>query len=171
MISSIKSQDILILLYLCTTKAMNKQLDIAESLLLSTSEVSNALKRCANANLMNASKNRVNKLALREFLISGIKYVFPVNISTKVRGIATAHSAAPINEHINSGQDQYVWPYYLGTKTGYGIMPLYKTVPKIIENNPELYKLLVIVDTLRIGKVREVEIAIKELDKCFNNEK
>ena len=169
MSASIKSQDILILLYLLTKSNGWIQADVAKVLFISPAEVSNALNRLVVARLVNTEKNRVNKLALREFLISGLKYTFPAEISAKVRGIATAHSASPIKEKIADGEDIYVWSYYLGTRRGYGVKPLYKTVPKIVGDNPALYELLVIADTLRIGKVREVEIAIEELDKRLNN--
>lgn len=136
---------------------------------LSPAEVSNALKRCVIAGFINSDKNRVNRLALREFLISGIKYVFPADISAKVRGIATAHSASPIKELISEGDEIYVWSYYQGTRRGYGVKPLYKSVPKIVGRNPQLYELLVIIDTIRIGRAREVKIAIDELDKRLGN--
>ncbi len=162
---SIKSQDVLILLHLLSLPQGWIQVDIAKALMLSPSEVSNALNRCVVAGLINSDKSRINKLALREFLIGGLKYAFPAEISAKVRGIATAHSASPIKEQISEGEDIYVWSHYLGTRRGYGVKPLYKTVPKIVGSNPALYELLVIVDTIRIGRVREVEIAIAELDK------
>ena len=165
----IKFQDILIFLYLLKQPEGWVQSEVTKTLLISPSEVSNALNRCVVAGLINADKNRVNKLALREFLIGGLKYAFPAEVSTKVRGIATAHSASPIKERIAEGDDIYVWSHYLGTRRGYSVKPLYKTVPKLVGNNPALYELLVIADTLRIGKVREVEIAIEELDKRLNN--
>lgn len=166
---SIKSQDVLILLYLLTQSEGWTQAEVAKQLLISPAEVSNALNRCVVSGLLNAEKNRVNKLSLREFLIGGLKYTFPAEVSAKVRGIATAHSASPIKDRISEGEDIYVWSYYLGTRRGFGVTPLYKTVPKIVGENLALYDLLVIVDTLRIGKVREVEIAIEELDKRLNN--
>lgn len=166
---SIKSQDVLILLYLLTKSEAWTQAEVAKALLLSPSEVSNGMSRCVNAGFINSEKSRINRLALREFLISGLKYVFSAEISSKVRGIATAHSASPIKESIAEGEDIYVWSYYLGTRRGYGVKPLYKSVPKIVGDKPALYELLVIVDTLRVGKVREIEIAIAELDKRLNN--
>ncbi|MPM77420.1 hypothetical protein SDC9_124423 [bioreactor metagenome] len=102
---------------------------------------------------------------MRDFLIYGLKYVFPPQVGTSVRGILTAHSASPIKEHITSGNDNYVWPYYKGTKRGFSVAPLYENIPKFIDNDTQLYEYLVIVDTLRVGKAREIEIAIKELDK------
>ena len=82
--------------------------------------------------------------------------------------IATAHSAPPVKEHIAEGNEHYVWAYYKGTKRGNTIVPLYAKIPKIVENQPELYEFLTIIDTLRIGKKREMEIAINELDKRLN---
>lgn len=169
MSASIKPQDILILLYLLTQSENWTQAEVAKQLQISSAEVSNAMNRCVASGLLNAEKKRVNKLALREFLIGGLKYAFPAEVSAKVRGIATAHSASPIKERIAEGEDIYVWSYYLGTRRGFGISPLYKTVPKIVGAHPALYELLVIADTLRIGKAREVEIAIEELDKRLSN--
>jgi DNA-binding Lrp family transcriptional regulator len=147
------------------------QLQLAEGLKISPAEISNALDRCIEAGFINPSKDRVNKLALREFLIHGLKYTFPPKIGAKARGIATAHSASPIKEHIHEGEDNFVWPYYKGTKRGLQIEPLYKTVPEVASGNPAMYELLVIVDTLRVGRVREVEVAIVELDKRLNDGK
>ena len=109
MSASIKFQDILILLYLLTQPEGWVQSEVTKTLLISPSEVSNALNRCVVAGLINADKNRVNTLALREFLIGGLKYAFPAAVSTKVRGISTAPSASAIQERIAEGVDIVVW--------------------------------------------------------------
>jgi len=141
--------------------------DIANELQISESEVSYAMERNKLAGLVSPDKTKVNKLALREFLIYGIKYVFPPQLGHSARGIATAHSAPPVKEYITEGE-HYVWAYYKGTKRGNTIVPLYPKIPKIAENHPDLYELLAIIDTLRVGKKREVDIAINELDKRLN---
>lgn len=41
-------------------------------------------------------------------------------------------------------------------------------VPQAIQDDNELYQLLVIVDTLRMGRAREKEIAVAELNKRIN---
>jgi hypothetical protein len=142
--------------------------EMSEVLLLSMGEISKAMKRNVTAGLISADKMYVNKLALREFLVYGLKYVFPPQLGAPTRGIATAHSAPPVNLHIAENGEHYVWKYYKGTKRGNSIVPLYDKIPKIVENQPKLYELLVITDTLRIGKKREIEIAIEELDKHLN---
>jgi hypothetical protein len=143
--------------------------EVATSLQLSNTEVSFAMERNKLAGLVSPDKTKVNKLALREFLIYGIKYVFPPQLGHSTRGIATAHSAPPVKMYINEGAEHYVWAYYKGTKRGNTIVPLYAKIPKVVENQPDLYELLTIIDTMRAGKKREVEIAINELDKRLNS--
>ena len=164
--NGMRPQDIVVLLkILIYDKNHWTLVEMSNALQISLSEVSNALERNRIAGLVNQSKRKVNILALRDFLIYGLKYVFPPQVGTSVRGILTAHSASPIKEHITVGNDNYVWSYYKGTKRGFSITPLYDNIPKFIETDPLLYEYLVIIDTLRVGKTREREIAIKELDK------
>lgn len=161
-----KSQDILVILKVLSLKEEQwTQAVVADSLLISPAEVSSVFERLIESGFINQTKDRVNKQALREFLIHGLKYVFPAKLGPKVRGIATAHSAPPIRDLITEGEDIFVWKTASGNRRGLSVEPLYKTVPKIVSANKALYELLVIVDTLRIGRVREIEVAISELDK------
>jgi len=65
--------------------------------------------------------------------------------------------------------DVYVWPYAKGNVRGQAIEPLYKTIPAIIQDDNLFYELLVIIDTLRVGRIREIKIAIEELEKRLIN--
>lgn len=166
--NGMRPQDVVILLKKTTKngkKLLNK--DIASALKISASEVSEALERCRIAKLIDRNKQKVNIIALEEFLVHGLKYVFPVQPESVVRGMPTAFSATPIKEQISQGKEKYVWAYKNGTERGQRIEPLYKSVPEIINSDTELYELLVIVDALRIGKTREIEIAKAELKKYF----
>jgi hypothetical protein len=139
--------------------------EIALSLQISTAEITMAMERNRVAGLVNQMKNSVNKLALREFLIYGLKYVFPPQVGYSTRGIATAHSAPPVCDRIAKGNETYVWQYYKGTKRGSAIVPLYDKIPRFIEQEPALYEYLALVDVFRVGTGREVAIAVEELDK------
>lgn len=164
--NGMRPQDIVVLLKIVSMHDINwRSIDIANALQISPSEVSEALNRCKIARLIDSHKRSVNVNSLKEFLISGIKYVFPTEPGAMVRGIPTAHSAFPINKHISSNEDVYVWPYAKGNKRGQAIEPLYITLPAIIKEGDLFYELLVIVDTIRIGRVREIKIAIEELEK------
>ena len=167
--NGMRPQDIVILLKKVTLAGRcmtNAQ--IAKELSISASEVSEALERCRIAHLVDNLKQRVNILALKEFLVHGLKYVFPVQPQAKVRGIATAISASPMNEKILSDKDVYVWPDSKGNIRGEAITPLYRTVPEAVRIDPMLHSLLAIADIFRIGRTREVELAKVELDAIFN---
>ena len=164
--NGMKPQDLVVLMKKMTPlgqSMMNK--DVAASLGISASEVSEAMKRCRVAQLMDNTKKNVNVLALKDFLVSGLRYVFPIQPGALVRGIPTAVSAEPISQYVQSANEVFVWPYKKGTVRGQAITPLYGTVPEAIMQDEDLYRLLVIADTLRLGRVRERNIAIQELDK------
>ena len=164
--NGMRPQDILVLLKIISMKNQNwLNLDIANSLKISQSEVSEVLNRCKIARLINGDKRKVHINSFKEFIVYGLKYVFPVEPGPVVRGIPTAHSAPPISEHISSCTDNYVWPYAKGTLRGQAIEPLYKTIPIVAQNDQLFYELLVIIDTLRVGRAREIKIALEELEE------
>ena len=166
---SMKPQDVVILLKKITMQGLTmKNKDIAASLQISASEVSEALERCRRANLTDESKKEVRKLAFMEFLLHGLKYVFPVEVSKVARGVPTAASASPMKEALNDNGETLVWPYKLGTARGLSVVPLYPTVPLAAERDKELYQLLVIVDSLRLGRAREKSIAQEKLEEMFS---
>ncbi len=167
--NGMRPQDVVILLKKITFAGRGMtNAQIAKELSISASEVSEALERCRIAHLVDNLKQRVNILALKEFLIHGLKYVFPVQPQAKVRGIATAISAPPMNEKILSEKDVYVWPDSKGNIRGESIDPLYRTVPEAVRIDPMLHSLLAIADIFRIGRTREVEIAKEELEVILN---
>ena len=160
-----RPQDIVILLKILSEKKDSwRNIDVAKSVMISASEVTEALNRCKIAGLIDSKKRNINANSLKEFLIYGLKYVFPVEPGGLVRGIPTAHSAYPINKQISS-DEIYVWPYAKGDQRGQAIEPLYRTIPRIVEQDNLLYELLVIIDTFRVGRVREIKIAKNELEK------
>jgi len=164
--NGMRPQDIVVLLKIVSLQNKEwRNIDIAGALKLSPSEVSEALNRCKIAKLIDGKKKNVNHNSFKEFLIYGLKYVFPVEPGANVRGIPTAHSASPISETISQGVEIYVWPYAKGIKRGQTIEPLYKTIPEVAIKDKSLYELLAITDTLRVGRVREIKIAIEELEK------
>lgn len=161
----LKPQDILLLLKLVSLNSNTwNQKSVADSIDLSQSEVSEAVRRCKYAGLLDPSGKAVMKLGLTEFLQFGLSYAFPQRPGALVKGIPTAHSAAPLNAEIVSSE-HYVWPSVKGTVRGQAVVPLYPSVVKAIKNDEALYELLALVDAIRVGRAREKEIARKELNK------
>lgn len=168
--NGMRPQDIVVLLKVISMKDDKwRNIDIANAIGVSPSEVSEALNRCKIAKLIDSRKRKVNINSFTEFLIYGLKYVFPTEPGAIVKGIPTAHSASPIKEHIASDTDVYVWANAKGTHRGQAIEPLYKTLPQLVQEDKLFYELLIIVDTIRVGRVREMQIAIDELNKRLKN--
>ena len=164
-IAQMKPQDILLLLRIIVLKKESwTQLPMAEALGMSQSEVSEAVKRCKYAGLLDIKGKKVMRQALMEFLEYGIRYVFPQKPGPLVRGVKTAHSAPPLNSIIVSNE-AYVWPYAKGLDRGQSIYPLYSSVPSAALRDPALYELLTMVDALRVGRSRERALALEELKK------
>lgn len=141
--------------------------DIANSLKISNSEVSESLYRSQYAGLIDGSKRWVSGQALLELLIYGLKYVFPQQPGAVTIGMPTAHSAPVLAEKLVF-QESYVWPDPEGTVRGQAIEPLYKTVPAACREDRRLYNLLALVDALRVGKVREQNLAKDLLEQLFD---
>ena len=139
---------------------------LAESLLISSAEISASLHRSSFSGLIDISSKKVLMQSLFDFIKFGIKYVFPVQPGPLVRGVPTAHSAEPLKSQL-SFQEEMVWEDADGTVRGQSIIPLYTSVPSAVKNNILLYELLALTDSVRIGGARERELAITELEKRF----
>ena len=160
---SMKPQDVVVLLKVIALNNDNwQQIPLAYSLKMSQSEVSQSVARSKYAGLLDDNGKKVMRQALYDFLQYGLAVVFPTKPGAVVRGIPTAHSTAPLNKEISSGED-YVWPFAKGNVRGHGITPLYATVPQAVLDDEQLHALLALADALRVGKAREKNIAVQEL--------
>jgi hypothetical protein len=158
-----RPQDIVILLkiiVLAEKDWLNK--DLAQSLYISGSEIGESLARSEVAGLIDYTKKRVNRQGLFEFLEHGLHYVFPQQPGAMMTGVPTAHAHPFIKQFIDS-EFLYVWPDFNGKSRGLSIEPLYPNQVKAIREDPELYKALALLDVIRVGRVREIDIAITEL--------
>jgi hypothetical protein len=189
----IKSQDVVLLLKLLSNPDHLKwpQARLAMVLCVSVSEINAGLKRLIAAGLLQralpsdvtALPERAHPKASRstsyqpvlsaceEFLISGVKYFYPVKLGAFTAGIETSYAAPILRPHIMLGSDPLpVWPYAEGTTRGLSFKPLYPSVPKSIALFPDakFYDLLCLIDVLRQARVREHAIAITLLKESIN---
>lgn len=163
----LKPQDIVVLMKLHLWREKGwKHTQLAEALGLSQSEISFSLERCRLSELIDTSKKRVMRKSLLEFLLHGVRYVFPTQPGAVVNGVPTAHSASPLKRRILSApDDQYVWPWRDGDIRGQSIQPLYENAPIAALKDSALHELLALVDALRAGRARERTIAQDEIGK------
>jgi len=137
---------------------------------ISKSEVNASIKRSIAVGMAKLDRKtnqpKANVTALLEFIVHGIKYVYPANPSAITRGIPTSF-AAPIlqGKLMTAGEFIYVWPDAMGKEQGQAIEPLYKTVPMAVKKDPHLYSYLALIDAIRLGQSRESSVAAKELVK------
>lgn len=164
--NGMRPQDVAVLLKIVSLGEQPwRYTDLAKSLFISQSEVAEALNRCCLARLVDESKRKVFRASLLEFLTYGVKYVFPAYPGSLVRGIATAHSASPLRESIDSQEDLYVWPYAEGNVRGQAIEPLYPKIILAANQDPRLYELLALLDAVRVGRAREYRLAVEMLNQ------
>lgn len=164
--NGMRPHDVVVLLKIISLQGnwMNK--DLSSSLFISSSEISESLNRSMIARLISPDKKKVFKGALLKFIENGLSFVFPVEPGAIVRGIPTAHSAPILKEYIIS-DDVYVWPTPNGEAKGQGIAPLYPNQVQAVLQDEKLYDMLSLVDSVRVGKVREVEKALDLLKQYF----
>jgi hypothetical protein len=86
-----------------------------------------------------------------------------------VRGIPTAHSHKTMKKQFISEID-YVWPDTKGEIVGLKIEPFYAKQVDAVNGDETFYRLLCLVDVIRVGKAREVRYAVNELRKIILNE-
>ncbi len=128
-----------------------------------------ALERAKHSGLIDASKKKLIKSAMEEFLLHGLKYVFPAEIGMLCRGIPTSHSAQPLaNKIVSDPNDQYVWPHVDGSLRGQAVSPLCEWAPEAARRDPQLHELLALLDALRVGRARERMIAAEEIRARLN---
>jgi hypothetical protein len=163
--SGMRPHDVVILLKIAAKGAQPWLMkELAAELSISASEVSESINRSVQSGLLSKDKKRLMRSSILEFLQYGLSYVFPQQPGALVRGIPTAHSAPPLDKLIQSNE-LYVWPSAKGNARGQAIEPLYSSVVIAIEKDSKLYELLALVDALRVGRVREKQLAMEELKK------
>ncbi len=110
----------------------------------------------SNASVMYTARRE----AVREFVQHGVRYVYACRLLPRVRGIATAWSAPPLCDHINStAATLVVWPDSSGDARGEGIEPLHASALFAARRNPVVYAAFALIDAIRVGQARERRIA------------
>ncbi len=125
-----------------------------------------SVQRAERCHLLHGARlnNRPNYTALEEFLVHGLKFVFPPEHGELTRGVPTSYAASPLRDIIPKGHDPVpVWPYEQGKQRGVAFEPLYRTAPIAALRDPPFYEYLALADALRDGRVRERKAAENEL--------
>jgi hypothetical protein len=165
----LRPQDVVVLLRLALQSGeAPSYASLSKELKLTASEIHAGVERAQISQLVrkdDSGKPVVLIDPLRLFLQHGVRYCFPATRGEMTRGIPTSYAAAPLLTMISQpSEPPPVWPHPKGTVRGMAFYPLYPTVPDAALVNPALYELLVLVDAVRGGSLRERAIAVAELD-------
>jgi hypothetical protein len=111
---------------------------------ISRTQISLALKRCYTVGLAKPERAtgipRANSKALFEFIVYGLRYVFPASAGAITRGIATSLGAPVLQDKLmTAGELLPVWPDARGNTKGVSVEPLYKSVPYAVRQDQWLY--------------------------------
>lgn len=166
-ISRVKPQDVLVMMKLIVSPHMNQK-ELASSLNISAAEVSHGFRRLKHSNLLSMD-NAVIKEASIEFLVHALKYIYPPEFGTVSVGVPTGYAKPGFNYVRFSKEDLYVWPHPEGKIKGLALKPFYPSLPNSCLNDDDLYTLASLVEMIRTGRVREQQLASKELEKYIRN--
>ena len=117
--------------------------------------------------LLRVLLDRVSGANLAEFLISGLRYIFPGELGKPARGFRTAQDAMPLAQQVvrPPGELPIVWPHPEGDARGYSLKPIYRSAPEAARHNPQLAAWLALADVLRLGDGRLRALAATEVKK------
>jgi hypothetical protein len=151
----LKGEDIVVLLKLADAPGEWTLRSLEAEIAIPRSVIHRSLVRLAGAGLFDARRRRVNASQAQEFLVHGVKYVFPAVLGGETRGIATAWAAAPLaGELAPQGDLPPVWPDAMGNDRGIALAPLHECAPEIARRDAALAERLALVDALRLGDAR-----------------
>lgn len=167
----LKAQDIVVLLKVAVAPPRWSFAELAEQLGMSASAVHRSLRRAADSGLYDSRRRQIKPRELKEFLAHGVRYVFPAVRHGEARGVPTAWGAEPLaSELSSSGRNDPVWPDAQGNARGIALDPLYPNVPRAAVRDGALYRLLAVVDAIRVGGARERNLAVAWLDRLLDGE-
>lgn len=172
----LKPHDIVIALKLlqATEESVPTYAELASALKMSASEAHSAVARGLEAGLLRkplANSERTMPIpvraALAEFLVSGVKYIWPAVRGPVTRGIPTASSMPSVASLLGMAQPELplVWPYPEGTVRGESVGPLYLRTPAIVAGDAVLHEWLALIDIMRLKTGREATLAAAAIQK------
>jgi hypothetical protein len=152
----LKGEDIVLLLKLThqspdwTVRTLERETTIPRSV------VQRSLKRLWQAGLFDPRRRVANVSQTGEFLVHGLKYVFPGSVNGESRGFATAWGAKPLADKLAAASNDFtpVWPSAHGDTRGLALEPLHPSVVEAATRDPLLREQLTLIDAIRIGDAR-----------------
>jgi hypothetical protein len=164
-----KPQDLLVLLKVAAHPPQRWTYAIVgEALSMSASEAHASVKRALASGLAVPSlddKWSPVRPNLLEFMLHGVRFVWPATTGPVKLGVPTAIGAEPLVSRLTVAPGEApVWAHPEGKAKGPTLSPLYRTAPQAALAAPALHRLLALLDALRVGRARERSLAAKLIE-------
>ncbi len=152
----LKGEDIVLLLKLTHLSPSWTIRTLEQETTIPRSVVQRSLKRLWQAGLFDRRRRTPNVSQTEEFLVHGLKYVFPGSVNGESRGFPTAWGAKPLADKLVAPSNDVppVWPSAQGDTRGLALEPLHASVVQASKRDPVLREQLTLVDAIRIGDPR-----------------
>ncbi|HEY4079124.1 MAG TPA: hypothetical protein VGM81_00390 [Burkholderiaceae bacterium] len=165
----LKPQDLLVLLKVAAHPLQRwTYAALGEALSMSASETHASVRRAVASGLAVApARGEWSPVlpSLLEFMLHGVRYVWPSTTGPVKRGVPTAFGAEPLASKLTVAPgDAPVWAHPAGGAKGPTLSPLYRTAPEAALADPTLHRLLALLDALRTGRARERSLAAKLME-------
>lgn len=160
----LKGQDIVVLVELLAVEPDWTIRGLGDAVGLAAGPVHRSLGRLAESGLYDARRRRVIVGATEEFLLHGLRFVFPARPQGEVRGDATAWAAPPLKELLASSDPlPPVWPAADGSVRGLALEPLHPGAVFAARRNTATAERLALLDAIRAGDARVRGLAAEQL--------
>lgn len=166
----LKPQDVVVAVKLALSRPWPTYVVLGKELQISPSEAHAAVRRLVEARLVDSFAQTVRRDALRNFIVHGVPYVFPAYPMEVTRGIPTAWAADVVRDKVPAPEHTLppVWPDPDGPVKGAAVIPLYPTLPKVVQQDPVLHPYIALIDAVRMGRAPQRAAAVHELDERFS---
>lgn len=165
----LKPQDLLVLLKVAAHPPQRwTYAALGGALAMSASEAHASVKRALASGLAVSPVRGAwspMRPALLEFVLHGVRYVWPATAGPAKRGVPTSFGAEPLAGKVAAAAGEApVWAHPTGSAKGPTLSPLYRTAPQAALADPALHRLLALLDALRTGRARERTLAAELME-------
>ena len=124
---------------------------LAHALATSTSAVHRSVTRLRIARICKPESRTIDQPTFIEFAVCGVPYTFPAIRLGNGRGLLAASSHPDLAHVRNESGDAVVWASSKHQDSGQTLVPLFPGVVQVAARDGRMYRLLAIIDALRIA--------------------
>jgi hypothetical protein len=150
----LKGQDIVVMLAIAGREPMTVR-QIADLATFDAAGITRSLQRLSEGGLYDKTRRAVPIPQAKEFLVHGLRYVFPGRMTGESRGVPTAWAAEPLKSLLAETDGlPPVWPHPNGDARGIALAPLHGIASEAALHDSATWRRLALADALRIGDAR-----------------